>query len=553
MTRAPRSRRCTDYDEVAGGGTRRSPARRGRAGRARGRDGDALRRRRQGGADARSTARASSRPSSRRPPRSSERRRARSRRADDELRDRRGHPRARRRARSRRAARLQPVRVAAARCVGRAVPRRATGHASLYAPGHGDLFEALRRSGTLAALRERGVRVVTVSNVDNLGARVDPVVVGAHLAAGRPLTCEVARKEGDMGGAPVRVDGKLQLVEGPRFPDVVRPGARPGLQHEHGALRSRCARTPTTTSPGSTCSRTVDGREAVQLERLYHEVSAFVPTQYLEVPRRGPARTVPADQDAGRPRARRGRPARARLGTDLTRSRDALRPYGRERAGARPRAPRALRGLRGARAARCATTCRASFTRLVPPVCERCGSPGPWPVRRCAECAGRRLAFAERAVGHRLRRTGASVRPRLEGARSPAARTRRGRLVAEVVPAAGRRRASCPCPAIRSAPGIEATSRRARSRSSSAGSGAAPIVDVLRAKRERFRGSAACRSRSVAATSAGAWSRALPSRATSVSSTTSTRPARRWTHARRRADAPAPAASEVITLARAVR
>jgi predicted amidophosphoribosyltransferase len=28
-------------------------------------------------------------------------------------------------------------------------------------------------------------------------------------------------------------------------------------------------------------------------------------------------------------------------------------------------------------------------------VCERCGSPGPWPVRRCAECAGRRLAFAQ--------------------------------------------------------------------------------------------------------------------------------------------------------------
>jgi len=39
--------------------------------------------------------------------------------------------------------------------------------------------------------------------------------------------------------------------------------------------------------------------------------------------------------------------------------------------------------------------CRSSLIRLTPPVCERCGSPGPWPVRRCAECAGRRLAFAE--------------------------------------------------------------------------------------------------------------------------------------------------------------
>jgi len=38
--------------------------------------------------------------------------------------------------------------------------------------------------------------------------------------------------------------------------------------------------------------------------------------------------------------------------------------------------------------------CRSAFVRLREPLCERCGSPGPWPVRRCAECAGRRIAFA---------------------------------------------------------------------------------------------------------------------------------------------------------------
>jgi predicted amidophosphoribosyltransferase len=38
--------------------------------------------------------------------------------------------------------------------------------------------------------------------------------------------------------------------------------------------------------------------------------------------------------------------------------------------------------------------CRDGLVRLHPPVCERCGAPGPWPVRRCAECSGRRLAFA---------------------------------------------------------------------------------------------------------------------------------------------------------------
>ena len=40
------------------------------------------------------------------------------------------------------------------------------------------------------------------------------------------------------------------------------------------------------------------------------------------------------------------------------------------------------------------TVCDTRLVRLVPPVCDRCGSPGPWPVRRCAECAGRRLGFA---------------------------------------------------------------------------------------------------------------------------------------------------------------
>jgi predicted amidophosphoribosyltransferase len=38
--------------------------------------------------------------------------------------------------------------------------------------------------------------------------------------------------------------------------------------------------------------------------------------------------------------------------------------------------------------------CRDALVRLSPPLCERCGSPGSWPVSRCAECAGRRLAFS---------------------------------------------------------------------------------------------------------------------------------------------------------------
>ena len=38
--------------------------------------------------------------------------------------------------------------------------------------------------------------------------------------------------------------------------------------------------------------------------------------------------------------------------------------------------------------------CRESLPLLQPPSCERCGAPAAWPVARCRECSGRRLAFA---------------------------------------------------------------------------------------------------------------------------------------------------------------
>jgi ComF family protein len=38
--------------------------------------------------------------------------------------------------------------------------------------------------------------------------------------------------------------------------------------------------------------------------------------------------------------------------------------------------------------------CRAGLRLLAGPRCERCGAPAAWPVARCRECSGRRLAFA---------------------------------------------------------------------------------------------------------------------------------------------------------------
>ena len=38
--------------------------------------------------------------------------------------------------------------------------------------------------------------------------------------------------------------------------------------------------------------------------------------------------------------------------------------------------------------------CRSGLPKIEPPLCARCGAPTAWPVARCRECAGRRLAFA---------------------------------------------------------------------------------------------------------------------------------------------------------------
>ena len=48
-------------------------------------------------------------------------------------------------------------------------------------------------------------------------------------------------------------------------------------------------------------------------------------------------------------------------------------------------------GLAGAQLC---TGCRRQLPPLAPPLCERCGAPTAWPVRRCRECSDRRLSFA---------------------------------------------------------------------------------------------------------------------------------------------------------------
>lgn len=91
----------------------------------------------------------------------------------------------------------------------------------LHPVGHWYEPPNLLRNGVLARLiAERpGLRYLLVHNIDTLGADVDPVVLGQHIASGKAMSVEVTtRRIDDRGGGLARVDGQLRLVEGLALP-----------------------------------------------------------------------------------------------------------------------------------------------------------------------------------------------------------------------------------------------------------------------------------------------------------------------------------------------
>ena len=84
-------------------------------------------------------------------------------------------------------------------------------------PGHGDLYTALRGTGLLERLIERGYERVFVSNSDNLGAVPDVKVAGWFKTCGTPFAIEAVRRTPSdrKGGhfARRKNDGRIVLRE----------------------------------------------------------------------------------------------------------------------------------------------------------------------------------------------------------------------------------------------------------------------------------------------------------------------------------------------------
>jgi len=104
-------------------------------------------------------------------------------------------------------------------CAADLVPVEHPGDPSLewVPPGHGDLYPALAGSGMLAAMLERGYRYAFVSNSDNLGAVLEPRILGWMAREGHPFVMEAtdrARADRKGGHLARRADdGSLILRE----------------------------------------------------------------------------------------------------------------------------------------------------------------------------------------------------------------------------------------------------------------------------------------------------------------------------------------------------
>jgi UTP--glucose-1-phosphate uridylyltransferase len=165
----------------------------------------------------------------------------------------------------------------------------ADGEPSVHATGHGDLIDALRRAGLLERFLARGGKYVWITNVDNLGASIDEALLGAFIESGASVQCEVCPKAGDKGGIPVHAEGKLQVLEEYRLPPDFDPKTVTVFNTNTFLVRAEAALATRFPWTYFEVEKKVDGRPAIQFERLIQEITAHLPSTFVEVPREGDA------------------------------------------------------------------------------------------------------------------------------------------------------------------------------------------------------------------------------------------------------------------------
>ena len=101
-------------------------------------------------------------------------------------------------------------------------------------PGHGDIYPSLIATGLAERLLKMGKRYLFVANADNLGATVEPAILGYIARTGAPFLMETAeRTKADAKGGHLarrRSTGRLLLRESSQAPTTERGEIIPQFQ-----------------------------------------------------------------------------------------------------------------------------------------------------------------------------------------------------------------------------------------------------------------------------------------------------------------------------------
>jgi len=160
------------------------------------------------------------------------------------------------------------------------------GQPSFHGTGHGDLPYCIREVPEFKMFCDRG-KAVLLSNVDNVLATADVQLMELFLHSPERIVVEVVDKNpGDVGGGPLVVDGRPQLVEAFRLPS----------DFDHSAVSVFNTNTfwldPTLfleaeKLPWHRVQKRVDAQPVIQFERLVGEITNQAATRFVRVNRRG--------------------------------------------------------------------------------------------------------------------------------------------------------------------------------------------------------------------------------------------------------------------------
>jgi UTP--glucose-1-phosphate uridylyltransferase len=117
---------------------------------------------------------------------------------------------------------------------------------------------------------------------------MDPAILGAFIASGKEVMVEVCDKApGDRGGIPVHARGRLQILEEFRLPKGFDASRVTVFNTNTFLVRAEALDSAQLAWTYFEVEKKVEGRPAIQFERLLQELTAVLPAAYLRVPREG--------------------------------------------------------------------------------------------------------------------------------------------------------------------------------------------------------------------------------------------------------------------------